>query len=893
MSNSPRVAGRFQHKFMSAGRQVMHLVARWRNLIAVAGLLLSSLVVIAAYSAPTLAGQIKPRNVRHEGGFAYVAAVPSTPSRLYRFKDDWMSNPKASRLRFFEEGKSLGPAHSALVDVRQLGGGRYVHWGKEIWFSASDGTDPRTNGRAYEFQSKLSLKRSWATVGVISFAAALVMWMASVLDQIRRTLRLGRRILRNASVVWGPIALTFLRNSVAFLFATIKSSWHRYGILLIRAPILTMQAIGYLLLVGCTVFLVASIYALFAGWALPTAAPIRWLPLAGWAAEQEPILHLLLVLLAMLGATASWFSRALFRSTSALRRDEIVLVRFLRRWGIYLTIVLFVFSVSAIWAGHPRAGDLNWASIAGLIPFSDANSHFAASHDQAKDGSWSVFALRRPLAAAFRSSLMFVAGFSYANAVLLQVVLLACSAYAAARAITGWRGIYAGLAFFALSYVTVRTFLPTFLAEPLGLFWTFLSIPFLVAALRNSSLQHGFIGLAMFTVGLFMRPGAMFVIATLCLWLAWRFGQNLRERIWTAARAAAIVLSVVGASYLLQQAYGIGSNLAGSNFSYTLCGLSIGTNWTGCPDRYEEVKKLASEKLVTDFLYQKALENIAEQPTTILKRLHLSAVSFIMDVPALLWRGYSWWGSDYSILKLSFFGLSGFGLIYVAFRRREAGELLFWVLVWSGVVASAAFVYFDEGRRVMATSYPLLLMFFASGLLTASVPIHRVQLPNKLALHSWGGLLCAGFLFLTIPWLAHVTSPAQDLRRALAAPPQPNEHIVFGGRRITGILVVADDAELRTDVPTLRISRFTEFIRLSNVESYQGLLNPLAPEVPFGFIWAPRLESGVKSDFQYIVPAKVMQRSDVGVWKFKVREWNRKAPYGPYWFFVEKAEALQ
>jgi hypothetical protein len=107
------------------------------------------------------------------------------------------------------------------------------------------------------------------------------------------------------------------------------------------------------------------------------------------------------------------------------------------------------------------------------------------------------------------------------------------------------------------------------------------------------------------------------------------------------------------------------------------------------------------------------------------------------------------------------------------------------------------------------------------------------------------------------------------------------------------MLVVDDNQPLSGVVPTFHFSRFAEFIKLSNVEFYQGLLHPQTPEVPFGFIWAPRLESGAQSDFQYIVPAEVMQRRDVSVWKFQVREWNRKEPYSSYWFFVDKAEAIR
>jgi pectate lyase len=130
-------------------RRMKLALVRYGDYLACVALLLSSVIATAAFLAPTLEGQIDALNVRHDQGFAYVAAAPSSFSRLYRLRDDWMTNSKASRLRLFEDGKPLGPAHAPLAHVNQLGAGRYVHWGREIWFSASDGTDPRVNGRRY------------------------------------------------------------------------------------------------------------------------------------------------------------------------------------------------------------------------------------------------------------------------------------------------------------------------------------------------------------------------------------------------------------------------------------------------------------------------------------------------------------------------------------------------------------------------------------------------------------------------------------------------------------------------------------------------------------------------------------------------------------------------
>ncbi|QOZ70619.1 methyltransferase domain-containing protein [Bradyrhizobium arachidis] len=59
------------------------------------------------------------------------------------------SNPIASVLGLFEDGKLLGPPHSSHETIRTIGKGAYSHWGSALYFSTSDGSDPNTNGRRY------------------------------------------------------------------------------------------------------------------------------------------------------------------------------------------------------------------------------------------------------------------------------------------------------------------------------------------------------------------------------------------------------------------------------------------------------------------------------------------------------------------------------------------------------------------------------------------------------------------------------------------------------------------------------------------------------------------------------------------------------------------------
>src|SRR5262249_57397344 len=121
---------------------------------------------------------------------------------------------------------------------------------------------------------------------------------------------------------------------------------------------------------------------------------------------------------------SSWAAAAFPRHASAEQNDELVLVRFCRRWGFLLAACAFVFSLSATWSGVVRQGDADFASIGGLIPFSDAADYLAGAPDAAKKGGWNPAMARRPLAAGFRTALLFLGGFSTAHMLLIQALLI-------------------------------------------------------------------------------------------------------------------------------------------------------------------------------------------------------------------------------------------------------------------------------------------------------------------------------------------------------------------------------------------------------------------------------------------------------------------------------------
>ena len=89
--------------------------------------------------------EIKPEAINQEEGFCYTAALT-----LGREGD----HDGQSECTLLEDGKPLSTPRASHQEIRNIGKGKYSHWTKEVlYFSTSDNSDPRTNGRKYTLTS--------------------------------------------------------------------------------------------------------------------------------------------------------------------------------------------------------------------------------------------------------------------------------------------------------------------------------------------------------------------------------------------------------------------------------------------------------------------------------------------------------------------------------------------------------------------------------------------------------------------------------------------------------------------------------------------------------------------------------------------------------------------
>lgn len=129
----------------------LDLAARllWRRL----SLLVAVVLAVLFYKANSgieIRRPIAADDISAEEGYAYQVAL-ATPSLLVPLADDvW--DPSRAPTELFEDGHALHPAHAPHDRIREEGRGAFSQWRSELYFSTSDNSDPRSNGRAYVVQ---------------------------------------------------------------------------------------------------------------------------------------------------------------------------------------------------------------------------------------------------------------------------------------------------------------------------------------------------------------------------------------------------------------------------------------------------------------------------------------------------------------------------------------------------------------------------------------------------------------------------------------------------------------------------------------------------------------------------------------------------------------------
>ncbi len=139
-------------------------------------LIISALVITAVYSLPP--GTISYKTAVLKSPFAHEIGHQFEA----RFTHDITSDKQArgtSPIDLLENGKPLGPAHSFEHNIASSGHGAYYHADNSIQFSASDNSDPNTNGRVYSARYPKAIPPIFYIIGfvVLYISGIFLIWL--------------------------------------------------------------------------------------------------------------------------------------------------------------------------------------------------------------------------------------------------------------------------------------------------------------------------------------------------------------------------------------------------------------------------------------------------------------------------------------------------------------------------------------------------------------------------------------------------------------------------------------------------------------------------------------------------------------------------------------------
>jgi hypothetical protein len=342
----------------------------------------------------------------------------------------------------------------------------------------------------------------------------------------------------------------------------------------------------------------------------------------------------------------------------------------------------FLLSLVQVWMGlhHPQF------LLSGLFPRSDAFFHLSNAFQLLSTGHFVPF--NRILMPILLASLLSITGYSIWKIQLILTVLIgSCSVLLIIR-LSRQFGIVALIIFWLCILELFRQqAVGLFMSECIGLLLGVLSFAVLLQGMEHNRKPIYLLGIALFTLGMCARPGALLVLPLLCFFAAILISNEKKYYI-SVLFAFISVCFVMFAHALLVKYLSNGNVSSFDNFAYTLYGIATGGQ--GFLHFKLEYPNASSSEL-----YSIIGDKIVNAPYLLLKGLWHSFELFVFE------GSFAWFIRNKIISTLfhcSF--VCGVFLLLLHKRERFAHLLL---LVSIGTICSSMFLP-DGGSRIYAVT---------------------------------------------------------------------------------------------------------------------------------------------------------------------------------------------
>lgn len=609
-------------------------------------------------------------------------------------------------------------------------------------------------------------------------------------------------------------------NSPAVLYAWKRGAAREKLALALSCLFLTLPVWGIILFSLAFLFSMAIFFCL--GYALPAAPFVAAMPSRYLTA---PDLRNFLLLWAMCGLAWAWLAHpAASPLHTVKKRVEAHICRLLATWGFWVILALLTIQLDLNWAGL----NSGYGDILGLLSFSDAYAYWADIRLLPDFGYWPWLSSRRPLAGALRT--VTGLGGSHQGILFMQTLLLAVASWLAVRAVSRWKGIWAGAAFLAFCVVHAGAYTSSTLTETLGLLVALLAVACTAEGMRRRSFAALITGVGILWIALLIRMGAMFLPLCLGIYILCLALHRKKAFLRCCAGLVFVLLLGLGLSGICQKLYAHPGMTLGSNFAYTLYGLSMGSDWTAGTALAKGFQ--GTEQEFAKFLTGRAWQNIKTDPAPLLGSLRDDAKRYKKSFFTFSMGGAFGHPLPPHCLKI-YIGLCLAGLLAAAWHKGRAllPELGFALSVLAGMFLSAPIIWTDGGARVLITGYPfvwiVLILFFTAPASVAAPSIVRGK--------DYGWTLVYGGILLVSSLIVPNFFPFSPV-----LPKSPDsEQLVISTDPMASILVyVAEDEQRRpTDIPAVSHATWEKALSVKLFPGAEAIPWPTPPFV-YGFFIA-------------------------------------------------------
>lgn len=380
---------------------------------------------------------------------------------------------------------------------------------------------------------------------------------------------------------------------------------------------------------------------------------------------------------------------------------------------LLFTLLLFSLPLSGIWESAQSETYLLY----GLIPFSDASSYYHSALGFLNNRLVGGFSAGRTLAVGIYSFLLFIVNNNLQIALVFLCALSAIVVFLASEEIQSIFGVPAAVLFFILCFLFYRDFAGTLLTENIGFPFGLLGFALLTRGLYNKENNSLLFGYIVFCYALFSRPGALFSIPMIIVWIVIFRKRDRLGLLKKILVSILLLITIVGFISYIQTGR---VQILSSNFAPNLYRITAGVDdWHIIFNDHPELI-LIDDNQRNKIVMQYALDRFMQEPRMSLKGIALSYQDyFSFGRPGLFGfiEGEQIHSTKTTVLigTIVLMVLSAFGVVKIMKKIKEEINV-FWLLSGIGLLLSIPFVFSGGGMRFYAASMGFQFIFPIIGL---------------------------------------------------------------------------------------------------------------------------------------------------------------------------------